>query len=58
MTTPPLTAPSARSGLAPASPLRLALLHARYQFLETVRVPIAVIGNMLFPALAMFFFVA
>ncbi|WNB87626.1 ABC transporter permease [Cellulomonas sp. ATA003] len=33
------------------------MLHARYQFLETVRVPIAVIGNMLFPALAMFFFV-
>lgn len=37
--------------------LRLAALHARYQFTETVRVPIAVIGNMLFPALAMFFFV-
>ncbi|GAA2720918.1 ABC transporter permease [Cellulomonas aerilata] len=37
--------------------LRLAGLHARYQFLETVRVPIAVIGNTVFPALAMFFFV-
>ena len=36
---------------------RLVLLHSRYQFLETVRVPIAGIGNMLFPALAMFFFV-
>ncbi len=35
----------------------LALLHGRYQFLETVRVPIAVIGNLMFPALAMFFFV-
>ncbi len=41
----------------PPSGPRLALLHARYQFTETVRVPIAVIGNMLFPALAMFFFV-
>lgn len=43
--------------LTASSGLRLALLHARYQFTETVRVPIAVIGNMLFPALAMFFFV-
>jgi ABC-2 type transport system permease protein len=43
--------------LAPRSPLSLTLLHARFQFLETVRVPIAVIGNLLFPSLAMFFFV-
>lgn len=35
----------------------LALLHARYGFLETVRLPVAVIGNLMFPALAMFFFV-
>jgi ABC-2 type transport system permease protein len=35
----------------------LALLHARFQFLETVRIPIAVIGNMMFPALALLFFV-
>ncbi|MBO3086111.1 ABC transporter permease [Cellulomonas fengjieae] len=35
----------------------LALLHARFQFLETVRVPIAVLGNLLFPSLAMLFFV-
>lgn len=41
----------------PRAPWRLVLLHTRYQFLETMRVPIAVIGNMLFPALAMFFFV-
>ncbi|SFJ60483.1 ABC transporter permease [Cellulomonas sp. KH9] len=45
----------------PAPPLRpwasLAWLHTRYQFLETVRVPIAVIGNLLFPALALLFFV-
>ncbi len=56
MTATPTT-PSARAPLAPTSPLRLAALHARYQVLETIRVPIAVIGNMLFPALAMFFFV-
>lgn len=43
----------------PAGPgaLRLTWLHLRYQFIETVRIPIAVLGNMLFPALAMFFFV-
>jgi len=37
--------------------VRLALLHARYQFLEMVRVPIAVLGNLLFPGLALVFFV-
>ncbi|MBO0898788.1 ABC transporter permease [Cellulomonas sp. zg-ZUI222] len=45
----------------PAPALRpwasLAWLHTRYQFLETVRVPLAVIGNMLFPGLALLFFV-
>jgi len=35
----------------------LARLHARYQFLETLRVPIAVIGNLLFPGMALLFFV-
>lgn len=39
------------------STLELTLLHSRYQILETLRVPIAVLGTMLFPALAMFFFV-
>lgn len=53
-TTPvPSAAPSAR----PRSVVRLALLHARTDFLTTVRVPIAVIGNLLFPALALLFFV-
>lgn len=37
--------------------MRLALVHARYQFLETIRVPIAVIGNWVFPALILLFFV-
>lgn len=39
------------------STVSLTLLHTRYQILETIRIPIAVIGNMMFPALAMFFFV-
>lgn len=37
--------------------LRLALQHGKFQFLESVRIPIAVIANMLFPALALLFFV-
>ncbi|KGM13049.1 ABC transporter permease [Cellulomonas bogoriensis] len=37
--------------------LDLTLLHARYQVLETVRVPVALIGNLVFPALALAFFV-
>jgi len=37
--------------------LALSWLHLKYQFLETVRIPIAVIGNVLFPSLSMFFFV-
>ncbi|GAA3446112.1 ABC transporter permease [Planomonospora venezuelensis] len=37
--------------------MSLLLTHARYQFLETVRVPIAVIGNGFFPAASMLFFV-
>jgi ABC-2 type transport system permease protein len=55
-----VTRPTARppaSGRPAIGTLQLAVLHTRYQLLETVRIPIAVIGNMLFPALAMFFFV-
>ncbi|GII00283.1 ABC transporter permease [Planobispora takensis] len=37
--------------------MSLLLTHTRYQFLETVRVPIAVIGNGFFPAASMLFFV-
>lgn len=46
--------------LAPARPRpfwRLAFLHARLGFVETIRIPIAVLGNLLFPALALVFFV-
>jgi len=50
------TAPS-RSTAPTRSTLSLAVLHTRYQVLETIRIPVAVIGNMLFPALAMFFFI-
>ena len=35
----------------------LALTHARYQLLETVRIPIAVFGSAFFPAATMLFFV-
>lgn len=37
--------------------MSLVLTHTRFLFLETVRVPIAVIGTMLFPALSLLFFV-
>ncbi|WP_326821927.1 ABC transporter permease [Streptosporangium sp. NBC_01756] len=37
--------------------MSLLLTHTRYQFIETVRVPIAVIGNSFFPAASMLFFV-
>jgi len=36
---------------------RLTLLHARFGLIETFRVPIAVIGTLVFPALALLFFV-
>ncbi|MCW3820230.1 ABC transporter permease [Micromonospora sp. DR5-3] len=35
----------------------LALVHARYQLLETVRIPVAIFGSAFFPAAAMLFFV-
>ncbi|WP_166843779.1 ABC transporter permease [Isoptericola sp. BMS4] len=52
-TTTTTAAPSATT----VNPARLTWLHLRYQFVETVRIPMAVLGNALFPALAMFFFV-
>lgn len=39
------------------STLRLTLLHAKYSLLETARVPMALIGTFVFPALALVFFV-
>jgi ABC-2 type transport system permease protein len=51
------TTTPARATAGAPGPLRLTWLHLRYQFIETVRIPIAVLGNMLFPSLAMFFFV-
>lgn len=41
----------------PRSVGRLTLIHAKFNILETVRTPVAVIGNLLFPTLALFFFV-
>mgnify|MGYP003477847088 CR=1 FL=1 len=43
--------------LTPRSAVSIALLHAKFAFLESIRIPIAVIGNLLFPALALLFFV-
>lgn len=41
----------------PPSAFQLTMLHARMQFLETVRVPIAILSAAMFPALAAVFFV-
>jgi ABC-2 type transport system permease protein len=43
--------------MSTANEVRMTGLHARYQFTETIRVPIAVIGTMLFPSLSLLFFV-
>lgn len=37
--------------------VHLAALHSRYQFLETIRIPIAVVATTVFPALSLLFFV-
>ncbi|MDO8145761.1 MULTISPECIES: ABC transporter permease [unclassified Isoptericola] len=50
-------APAVVAPSGTVSPVRMTWLHLKFQFLETVRIPIAVLGNMFFPALAMFFFV-
>lgn len=62
MTTTPAT--GATGGVVPArttghraGALRLTALHTRAQLLETVRVPIAVVGTVVFPTLTMLFFV-
>lgn len=52
-----MTETIATPAAAAVTPARLTWLHLRYQFVETVRIPMAVLGNALFPALAMFFFV-
>ncbi|MDH2429585.1 ABC transporter permease [Sphaerisporangium sp. TRM90804] len=37
--------------------MSLVVTHTKYQFLETIRIPIAVIGNAFFPSASMLFFV-
>ena len=58
-TTPTSLAPAAAGGTTRAAPgvLRLVVLHSRLQVLETLRVPVAVIGTTLFPVLSYLFFV-
>lgn len=52
-----MTAAAPRPGVRTVSAARLSLVHFRFGFLETVRVPMAVLGTMLFPALALLFFI-
>lgn len=47
------TAPDRRT----VSTLRLTLLHTRYAITETVRVPVAVVGTVVFPALTLLVFI-
>ena len=47
-----VTTPYAASG-----PVRMTFLHTRSQLVETLRIPIAVIGTTVFPALSLLFFV-
>lgn len=66
-TPPPARSTTAAPGVGPrlqhpgadrtVSPVTLALLHFRMTVLETIRVPVAVVGATVFPALAMLFFV-
>lgn len=39
------------------STLSLTLVHAKYNLIETARIPVALIGSLVFPALALLFFV-
>ena len=57
MSTTTTTAAPASTAQAAGGTARLALLHTKFQFLETVRIPIAVIGNLLFPTRPRSFFV-
>ncbi|WP_166867912.1 ABC transporter permease [Salinibacterium sp. ZJ70] len=61
MTTATTTSAAARTSAvyaaSGASVLRLGLLHTKYNLLETVRVPMAVIGPIVFPALSFAFFI-
>ncbi len=45
------------TALRPPGLLRITSLHAKYSIIETVRIPIALIGSLVFPALALLFFV-
>ena len=56
-TTTSTTAQAEPTSLATVSPLPLYAMHVRMLVIETLRVPIAVIGSMAFPALSLLFFV-
>jgi len=56
-TTAPTTARTQIAEGALRRAVRLSLVHFRFQFVELTRTPIAVIGNLAFPAIALLFFV-
>lgn len=49
------TTPTLEGGVARS--VRLTLVHLRFQVLEMIRTPVAVIGNLVFPSIALLFFV-
>ncbi len=49
--------PSALAPHAVPSPWRLLLLHTKYQMIEQFRIPMAIVGNVVFPAISFLFFV-
>ncbi|MEJ5912983.1 ABC transporter permease [Pseudokineococcus sp. 1T1Z-3] len=53
----PTRPPAGRGSTEGRGVLRLSWLHTRSLFVETVRVPIAVVGTVVFPALTLLFFV-
>lgn len=55
--TAPVIRPSGTTGTGAPGFVPLALQHGKVQFLESIRIPVAVIGNMVFPSLALLFFV-
>ena len=54
---PPPPLPAADPPASEEATVQLALVHARYQLLEIIRIPVAVVGSAFFPAAAMIFFV-
>jgi len=52
-----VSSPADPSSIAPLSAIALLGVHVKYALLETIRVPIALIGTFVFPSLSLLFFV-